>query len=122
MASSQEPDVWKCLFQRRAVDARRAGDLKIVNALLGVSGNLVFQQPAEILQILIEDYTQKEIAAALSISPRTVDTHLRNIYAKLQAHSRSEAINRSGQSTSSVKFQWQAWLPEFSRFFQKTSL
>ena len=46
----------------------------------------------EILQLLIEDYTQKAIAAALFISLHTVDTHLRNIYAKLQAHSRSGAI------------------------------
>jgi len=46
----------------------------------------------EILQLLIEDYTQKAIAAALFISPHTVDTHLRNIYAKLQVHSRSGAI------------------------------
>ena len=46
----------------------------------------------EILQLLIEDDTQKEIAATLFISPHTVDTHMRNIYAKLQVHSRSGAI------------------------------
>lgn len=46
----------------------------------------------EILQLLIDEYTQKEIAAQLFLSPHTVDTHLRNIYAKLQVHSRSGAI------------------------------
>jgi DNA-binding NarL/FixJ family response regulator len=46
----------------------------------------------EILHLLVEDHTQKEIAAKLFVSPHTVDTHLRNIYAKLQVHSRSGAI------------------------------
>lgn len=46
----------------------------------------------EILQLLVDEYTQKEIAAQLFISPHTVDTHLRNIYAKLEVHSRSGAI------------------------------
>ncbi len=46
----------------------------------------------EILHLLVEDHTQKEIAATLFLSPHTVDTHLRNIYAKLQVHSRSGAI------------------------------
>jgi len=46
----------------------------------------------EILHLLVEDHTQKEISEKLFISPHTVDTHLRNIYAKLQVHSRSGAI------------------------------
>lgn len=46
----------------------------------------------EVLRLLVEDHTQKEIAETLFISPHTVDTHLRNIYAKLEVHSRSGAI------------------------------
>jgi DNA-binding NarL/FixJ family response regulator len=46
----------------------------------------------EILRLLIEDHTQKEIAERLFISPHTVDTHLRNIYRKLGVHSRVGAI------------------------------
>ena len=46
----------------------------------------------EILQLLVDEHTQKGIAEQLFISPHTVDTHLRNIYAKLQVHSRSGAI------------------------------
>lgn len=46
----------------------------------------------EVLGLLVEDHTQKEIAAELFVSPHTVDTHLRNIYRKLEVRSRSGAI------------------------------
>lgn len=49
----------------------------------------------EILQILVEGQTMKEIAERLFLSPHTVDTHLRNIYAKLHVHSRSAAVARA---------------------------
>jgi LuxR family maltose regulon positive regulatory protein len=36
-----------------------------------------------------------EIAAELCLSPNTVRTHMRHIYAKLDVHSRSEAVERA---------------------------
>ena len=45
----------------------------------------------ETLQLLAEGLSNKEIARALSVSPRTVNFHLDNIYTKLHVSSRTEA-------------------------------
>jgi DNA-binding NarL/FixJ family response regulator len=46
----------------------------------------------EVLQLLIDGRSKRAIAEKLFVSFHTIDTHLRNIYAKLQVHSRSGAI------------------------------
>lgn len=49
----------------------------------------------EILHMLVEGKPKKQIAHDLGVSFHTVDTHLRNIYTKLQVHSRSEAVAKA---------------------------
>ena len=49
----------------------------------------------EIVALLSERMRDKEIAGRLFISPETVKTHLRNIYGKLDAHGRREAVRRA---------------------------
>lgn len=49
----------------------------------------------EILRLLIEGEPKKQIAHQLGVSFHTVDTHLRNIYTKLQVHSRSGAVAKA---------------------------
>jgi DNA-binding NarL/FixJ family response regulator len=46
----------------------------------------------EILDLLAKGYRYKEIAESLAISFDTVRSHLKNIYDKLQVHSRTEAV------------------------------
>lgn len=48
----------------------------------------------EILSALAKGYSYKEIADNLLISIETVRTYLRNIYEKLQVHSKVEALNK----------------------------
>lgn len=49
----------------------------------------------EIVALLSKRLRDKEIAASLFISPETVKTHLRNIYGKLEAHDRRQAVSRA---------------------------
>jgi len=49
----------------------------------------------KVLSLLVEGNPKKQIAYDLGISFHTVDTHLRNIYNKLQVHSRSEAVAKA---------------------------
>lgn len=49
----------------------------------------------QILHLLIEGNPKKQIAHDLGLSFHTVDTHLRNIYTKLQVHSRSQAVAKA---------------------------
>ena len=44
----------------------------------------------EILQLLIQGNSYKEIAVAIYISVETLNSHIKNIYRKLNVHSRSE--------------------------------
>ena len=53
------------------------------------------EREKEVLQFLIDGLSKKTIADKLFVSFHTIDTHLRNIYAKLQVNSRSGAIAKA---------------------------
>ena len=48
-----------------------------------------------VLRYLPTNLSRPEIASELSVSVNTVNTHIRNIYAKLQASNRSSAVQRA---------------------------
>jgi len=49
----------------------------------------------EVMRLVVVGRTNREIAQALYLSPRTVDMHVRNILRKLDVRSRVEAANRA---------------------------
>jgi len=49
----------------------------------------------KVLRYLPTNLSRPEIAYELSVSPNTVGTHLRSIYAKLQVRDRSSAVQRA---------------------------
>jgi LuxR family maltose regulon positive regulatory protein len=53
------------------------------------------ERELEVLQLLAEGLTNREIAARLILSLNTVKGHTRNIYGKLGVHSRTQAVARS---------------------------
>jgi DNA-binding NarL/FixJ family response regulator len=55
---------------------------------------LLSPREREVLDMLAHGFLYKEIAEALKISIRTVDTYIRRIYEKLHVRSRSQAVAR----------------------------
>ena len=45
-----------------------------------------------VLKVIARGYSYKEAADHLNISPNTIPNHIKNIYRKLQVHSRGEAV------------------------------
>jgi LuxR family maltose regulon positive regulatory protein len=52
------------------------------------------ERELEVLQLLAEGLTNKQIAGRLVVAPSTVKQHLKNIYGKLDVHSRTQAVAR----------------------------
>ena len=49
----------------------------------------------EVLKLLVTDLSGPEIAAKLMVSPNTMRTHTKNIYSKLDVHSRRAAVRKA---------------------------
>jgi LuxR family maltose regulon positive regulatory protein len=49
----------------------------------------------EVLELVAEGLTNREIARRLFLSPHTVRAHTSNIYSKLNVHNRTEAVARA---------------------------
>ena len=53
------------------------------------------ERELQVLRSIASGLSNPEIAAQLNLSPNTVKTHVRNLYAKLGARKRSEALRRA---------------------------
>jgi DNA-binding NarL/FixJ family response regulator len=73
---------------------------KVINRFVPVTGHRsegkaldqLTERELEVLKLAAKGMSNREIATALSISVRTVQTHLANIFGKLQVGSRTEAV------------------------------
>ena len=82
-----------------AITARALFDLEDSHALFQASGVDAYAEyqrsrEREVLGLIVEGLTNKEIGRALELSPRTVETHRANLFAKLGAESLAQLIRR----------------------------
>ena len=84
-----------------------AGETRIPPSLVaklaaGVSGEALTSREQEVLTLLAQGHSNKDISVRLNIGETTVKSHLRSIFSKLQVLSRTEAISlRAGAVSSS---------------------
>jgi len=61
------------------------------------------ERELEVARLVVDRRTNPEIAATLFLSPKTIETHMHNMFRKLDVHSRIEvarAVERAGRATS----------------------
>lgn len=61
--------------------------------------NKLSKREQEVVKLLLEGKSNKLIASSLSITERTIEFHLKNIFNKLQVSSRMELVLKLGKST-----------------------
>ena len=84
----------------QAFPAADLNDLDLISAPLSLANQANLIEPLtnrelEVLELLAQRLSAKEIAQRLFISDRTVKRHTANIYQKLDVHSRQEAISEA---------------------------
>jgi len=55
------------------------------------------KREVDVLNLVAKGFRHAEIATMQGVSTNTINTHIKNIYAKLQVHSRGEAIYEAAQ-------------------------
>ena len=61
-----------------------------------VSGDTLTARERDVFAIISQGFSNKRIARTLAISPETVKTHVKRIFLKLAASTRTEAVVRAG--------------------------
>ena len=62
-----------------------------------VSENILSNKEKEVLRLISEGFTTKEIASKLFVSARTIETHRANILKKLEVKNTAELIKKAAQ-------------------------
>ena len=85
----------------RYADENIVSVIRMENDCVMSQTNQLSEREKEVVELLLQGKSNKQIALALGITDRTVEFHLKNVYTKLQVSSRTEAILKLGESTGS---------------------
>ena len=77
------------------LDVVHGASLPVKDQALSPQADELSPSELRVLRYLPTNLSRPEIAGELSVSVNTVNTHIRNIYAKLQARDRSSAVQRA---------------------------
>jgi LuxR family maltose regulon positive regulatory protein len=80
--------------EREAQGDRMAEASRPSAASAGGLADPLTERELEVLQLLTEGLSNKEMAGRLVVAPSTVKQHLKSIYGKLDVHSRTQAVAR----------------------------
>ena len=81
-------------YVRNLLDAFRQEAEATPPAPAGALVDPLTERELEVLRLLAEGLSNKEMAGRLVVAPSTIKQHLKNIYGKLDVHSRTQAVVR----------------------------
>lgn len=70
-------------------------EIAMDSPVIEAEGISLTRRELEVLTLVVEGHSSKEVADMLYVSKRTVDFHLANIYDKLQVSNRVQAFRRA---------------------------
>jgi len=83
-------------YLRKSLAALERDDSSATLPAAGLPESLS-ERELEVLQLIAAGKTNRRIASELFFSVGTVKTHINNLYRKLDAHSRTQALARAGE-------------------------
>jgi LuxR family maltose regulon positive regulatory protein len=89
------PDYVRRLLAAFPVAEPERADLSETQALKSKMIESLSERELEVLQLIAEGLTNPEIASRLYLSLNTIKSHAHNIYGKLSAHNRTQAVARA---------------------------
>jgi DNA-binding CsgD family transcriptional regulator len=79
--------------EARLMGRRRVSDTEQSDAILALRLATLSRREQDVARLVVEGLPTREIAGRLFISERTVETHVANIFDKLDVHSRVELVD-----------------------------
>lgn len=93
--ASITPNLARRLLKRLDAGSARGAPPPGLNK--GAGGEKLSEREREILRLVASGYTSCEIGKRLGISDQTVNTHIKNMYRKLQVRTRAQAVSLASQ-------------------------